>query len=92
MEEGSGESGNISNDTTSNDENWLVSGNTVVLHVNQNSLNVSNIFVNFVSTMDQLDEWDLVGFEIGADLLTEVWFNFIIDDSNTSSEWLVHIG
>jgi hypothetical protein len=49
---GSGESGNIGNDSTTDDENWLISGDTVVLHVNQNVLNVSNVFVNFVSTVD----------------------------------------
>lgn len=91
MVEGSGETSNIGNDTTSNNEDWLVSGDAVVLHIDQNVLNVSNVLVNFVSAMDQHDKWDLVGREISVELFTEEFFNFIIDDSNTSSEWLVDL-
>jgi len=41
--------------------------------------------------MDQHDEWDLVSREIFVKLFTEELLNFIINDSNTSTKWLVYL-
>ena len=89
--EGSGKSSNISNDSTTDDEYWFVSGNTVVLQVNQNVLNVSNIFIDFISAMDQHDKRDIVGREIFVEGITEELLNFVVNNSDTSTEWLVDL-
>jgi hypothetical protein len=41
--------------------------------------------------MDQLNELDLVSSEIVGNFFTVVLFNFIINDSNTSTKWLVYL-
>merc|ERR1719454_2543518 len=64
MIKGSSETCSVSNDTTSHDEDWLVSSNSVVLEINKNLLNTSDILINFVTSVNKLDEWDVVGIEV----------------------------
>ena len=91
MIECSGESSNIGNDSSSDNKDWLISGNTVVLHVDQNVLDISNILVDFVTAMDQHDEWDVVGREIFVEGITEELLDLVVNNSNTSTKWLVDL-
>ena len=41
--------------------------------------------------MDQLGKRDLIGVEVILELFTEESLNLIVDESDTSSKWLVYI-
>ena len=91
MVEGSGEASNIGDDTTSDDEDWLVSGDSVVLHVNEDGLNILDVLVDLVTGMDQLGKWDFVGIEIGLELFTEEGLNLVVNDGDASTKGLVDL-
>lgn len=88
----SGKAGNVCDDTSTDDEDWLISGNTVVLHVNKNVLNILDVLVDLIAVMDQLDERNIVGVEVVLQFFAKELLNLVIDDSNTSSKWFVHFG
>ena len=87
--EGSGETSGIGNDTTSNNKDWLVSGNSIVLKINKNLLDSSDIFINLVTSVNELDALNLVGIEVVLEFLSIDLLDFVVDDGNTSSEWSV---
>lgn len=90
MIQSSGEASNISDDTATDDEDWLVSGNTVVLHVEKDVLNILHVLVDLITWMDQLGKWDLIVIEVFLQFFTEECLNLVIDESNASSERLVN--
>lgn len=91
MVESSGKTSNVSDNTTTDNEDWLVSGNTVLFHIKKNFLNIFHILVCLISWMDQLGEWNLMGYKVVLKFLAVVFLNLVIDESDTSSEWLVNI-
>lgn len=91
MVKGSGESSDIGNDSSSDNKDWLVSSNTVVLHVDQNVLNISNVLIDFVSAVDKHDERDVIGLEVLVKLITEEFLDLVVNDGDTSTEWLVDL-
>jgi hypothetical protein len=89
MIEGSGKASDVSDDTTTNNENWFISRNTIVLHVDENFLNIFDVFVDFVTFVDQLDQRNAVGIEVSLKFLTKEVVYLIVNDSDASSEGLV---
>lgn len=86
MVEGCGKASDISDDTTTDNENWFVSCNTVVFHIDQNFLNTFDIFVDLVTSMDQLNQRNFVGIKVVLQDLTKETFYLIVDNSNASSK------
>lgn len=79
----------IGNDTTSHDEDWLVSSDSIVLEINKNLLNTSDILIDFVTSVNKLDDLDVVGLEVLIESLSIDLLDFVIDDGNASSEWSI---
>lgn len=81
---------NISDDTTSNNEYGLISGNTIGFHVNENTLNILDVLVDLISIVNQLHKWNLIGIKIFLKIFAKKLLDLVIDDSDTSSEWCIY--
>lgn len=91
MVQSSSKATDVSDDTTAHDEHWLISCNTIVLQFDENLLNVLDVLVDLVATVDELDQLDAVVLEVLLELFAEVNDNLVVDESNTSAEWLVYV-
>lgn len=91
MVESSSKATNVSDDTASHDEDWLVSSNLVVLELNQDLLDVLDVLVDLVATVDELDQLDAVSLEVLLEILAEVDNDLVVDQGDASAEGLVDV-
>lgn len=91
MIKSSSKSCGISDDTTTHDEDWLVSSNSVVLEINKDLLYTSDILIDFITSVNKLDKLDVVGIEVLLESSSIDLLDLVINDGNASSEWSVII-
>ena len=90
--EGSSEATDVSDDTATHDKDGLVSGNLVVLQLDEDLFHVLDILVDLVATVDELHELDVEVGEVSLELLAEVNDNLVVDEGDAAAKGLVDVG
>lgn len=91
MVQSSGKTTNVSNDTTTSNQNWLISRNTILLQFDEDGFNILDVLVDLIAAMNQLDEFDAIDIEVVLQDLAVFSLDLVTNDSDTSSKWLVHL-
>jgi len=87
-----GEAADVSDDAAAHDEDGFVARDSVVAELDQDFLDVGDVFVDFVAVVDELHDLDAEVREVGGELLAVLLDDLVSDDGDAAAEGLLEVG